>query len=55
MILTALPFRVRTPLQLVYSLEAIRAGFPSSARDDADSSVDLNEALISDKTSPSIE
>lgn len=51
MTLTVLPLRARTPLQLVYPLEAIRAGFPSPAQDYADSSIDLNEVLIADKTS----
>lgn len=51
MTLTVLPLRARTPLQLVYPIEAIRAGFPSPAQDYADSSIDLNEVLIADKTS----
>lgn len=51
MTLTVLPLKARTPLQLVFPVEAIRAGFPSPAQDYADSSIDLNEELIRDKTS----
>ena len=45
-----LPLKARTPLLLVLPVEAIRAGFPSPAQDYADSSIDLNEELIRDKT-----
>lgn len=50
MTLTVLPLKARTPLRLVFPVEAIRAGFPSPAQDYADSSIDLNEELIRDKT-----
>ncbi|SMX96704.1 LexA family protein [Brevibacterium aurantiacum] len=50
MTLTVLPLKARTPLLLVFPVEAIRAGFPSPAQDYADSSIDLNEELIRDKT-----